>query len=152
MPSTTIVGEGPEKESLRSRCFSEGMEEQISFVGKKQGAELVRVLNRHKIMVVPSRVREGLPLVVLEGIACGCYLLGSDLGGVPEAIGPCGETYQGENHIELAEKLKDVLLNERWNTMGNDSRLNHLQAHEMKATARRYLDVIEYAYRNTGTL
>src|SRR5205823_6566523 len=74
-PSVTIIGEGPEKEKLHGRCFSGGMEEQISFVGQRQGVELVELLNRHNIMIVPSRVREGLPLVVLEGIACGCYML-----------------------------------------------------------------------------
>jgi glycosyltransferase involved in cell wall biosynthesis len=149
-PSVTIIGDGPEKEKLCNLCLSEGMEEQITFVGKRRDMELVELLNRHKIMIVPSRVREGLPLVVLEGIACGCYVLGSDLGGVPEAIGPCGETYHGDSYIDLAAKLKDILLSERWKTVANETRSRHLQVHEMQATAYRYLDVIERAYKSSS--
>jgi glycogen synthase len=151
-PSVTIVGEGPEEIPLREQCFANGLSGQIDFVGRKSGAELVELLNHHKIMIVPSRVREGLPLVVLEGIASGCYVIGSDVGGVREAIGPCGKTYESHNFIDLAGKIEDTLTNERWKAIDAELRERHLSSHRMKATAQRYLNVIEMAHRGTTAM
>ena len=33
-------------------------------------------------------------IVALEGIACGCVPIGTAEGGLPEAIGPCGRSFQ----------------------------------------------------------
>ena len=36
-------------------------------------------------------------VVALEGIACGCVIVGSEGGGLEEAIGPCGVTFPNSN-------------------------------------------------------
>jgi len=146
-PSVTFIGDGPEESTLHEQCIAFDLNGQVKFVGRKSGTELVHLLNRHKIMVVSSRVREGLPLVVLEGIACGCYVVGSNLGGVPEAIGPCGETYHGEDYIKLADALERVLVGERWKTIDQSTRVGHLASHQMEFTAHRYLNVIQIAHQ-----
>ena len=42
-------------------------------------------------LVVPTAVPEGFGIVALEGIACGCVVIGTETGGLKDAIGPCGE-------------------------------------------------------------
>lgn len=43
-------------------------------------------LNAADVLILPS-INEGLPLTVVEGLACGCNVVGSLVGGIPEVIG-----------------------------------------------------------------
>ena len=76
-PHLTIIGSGSEETFLRNLAKDVGVSTQVNFVGIKTGIELVQLLNTHQIMVVPSRWLEPLGIVALEGIACGCLVVGS---------------------------------------------------------------------------
>jgi glycogen(starch) synthase len=110
-PRLTIVGVGPEEQALRELAASLKLEGQVQFAGLKRGAELVRMLNEHQILVIPSRAAppEALGIVALEGIACGCVVVAAHQGGLPEAIGPCGVTFESESVADLAAKIRDLL-------------------------------------------
>ena len=79
-----------------------GLEAQVEFAGTKTGQELVALLNRHRIMVVPSRWQEPFGVVALEGIACGCVAIVARCGGLPDAVGRCGVTFEHEDVADLA--------------------------------------------------
>ena len=49
------------------------------------------------VLILPS-ISEGLPLTVVEGLACGCNVVGSLVGGIPEVIGE-------DNCVELNDPL-----------------------------------------------
>ena len=72
VPRLTIAGNGPELANLREMVETFQLVEQVVFVGMQTGSELAKLLNRHRIIVVPSRWQEPFGLVALEGIACGC--------------------------------------------------------------------------------
>jgi glycosyltransferase involved in cell wall biosynthesis len=108
-PNLTLVGAGPELPRLWSQAHHLGVAGQIEFTGQRTGQDLVRLLNRHRILVVPSRYNEPFGIVALEGIACGCLVVGSSGGGLPEAIGPCGLTYRNGDVDELAAVLTGLL-------------------------------------------
>jgi glycogen synthase len=110
-PEVTIVGGGPEEAKLKALSVRLGLDGQAIFVGPKQGPEIAQILNQHQIMVVPSRRKpaEALGIVAMEGIACGCVLVVAEQGGLPEAAGPCGLTFECENPQALAEALEKVL-------------------------------------------
>ena len=38
------------------------------------------------VLFLPS-LNEGLPLVTVEALSCGCHVVGSRVGGIPESIG-----------------------------------------------------------------
>jgi glycogen(starch) synthase len=86
-----VIGEGPCRNDLEERVRKLGLADQVEFLGAIVGEPLVNILNRHKILVVPSSWNEPFGIVALEGIACGCMVIGSSGGGLPEAIGPCGD-------------------------------------------------------------
>jgi glycosyltransferase involved in cell wall biosynthesis len=58
---------------------------------------------------MPSRYREPYGIVALEAAACGCVVVGSGEGGLAEAIGPCGLTFQNGDVAGLAAALKRAL-------------------------------------------
>lgn len=146
-PQLTVIGAGPEEENLRQQCERLGLGECVTFAGLKTDRDLVALLNRHRVLVVPSRWREPFGLVALEGIACGCVVLGADCGGLPGAIGPCGLTFPHLDVQTLAKQIAALLDPaadlERYRAAAPE----HLARHSARAVAAQYLRVIEEAAR-----
>src|SRR5262249_8485456 len=110
-PSVTVIGTGPELSLLVRQVDTLGLSDQVRFTGPLKGEELALMLARHRILVVPSRWEEPFGIVALEGAACGCVIIGTNGGGLPEAIGPCGLTVRRGDAGALAEALQEVLTN-----------------------------------------
>lgn len=108
-PHLTIVGPGPERSAMEQLAAQLGLGDQVTFAGPKRDAALVNLLQRHKILVIPSRYDEPFGVVALEGIACGCVAVGSANGGLPEAIGPCGLTFPNGDVEALVLALEKLL-------------------------------------------
>jgi len=108
-PDLTIVGSGPEENNLHKLSSELALDRQVTFAGQKSGVALAEILNRHRIQVVPSRWAEPFGIVALEGIACGCLVVGSEQGGLKEAIGPCGLTFENGSASALAAQLTRLL-------------------------------------------
>ena len=109
--SLSIIGSGSEENTLRELAKSLGIEQSVCFLGAKQGSDLAEAMNRHKILVVPSRSvpPEACPVVPVEGIACGCVPVASRMGGLPESVGDAGVLFEEENVEELADILLRLL-------------------------------------------
>ena len=114
-PDLTVIGVGPERPVLKSFAKTY-LPNQVRFVGKLQGEALADQLNQHQIMVVPSLWEEPFGVVALEGLACGCLVIGSEKGGLKDAIGPCGWTFPNGDAQALADLLIKVLTDKAdWN-------------------------------------
>jgi glycosyltransferase involved in cell wall biosynthesis len=147
-PSLTIIGDGPEAAALKTQSARPGLGGCVAFAGALHGDALVVALNRHRIMVVPSRWEEPFGVVALEGAACGCVVVGSDGGGLPEAIGPCGLVYERGSARALADTLEKVLRDELLRRRLREAAPAHLAAHRREVIARRYLAVLDSAARS----
>jgi len=144
-PDLTIIGSGPEMQNLVSLTRRLELEDQVVFAGEKYGSELVQLLNQHRIMVIPSRWPEPFGVVALEGIACGCALIGSQAGGLKEPIGPCGIIFENDNEQSLADALKRLLHDPRLEQSLRDAGPEHLARFKASEISRSYLTVIEQA-------
>ena len=144
-PRLTVVGDGPELDSLRALAAHLGIQAQVTFAGKVTGEPLARLLNDHRILVVPSRWNEPFGIVALEGIACGCMVIGSTGGGLPEAIGPCGATFPNGDVAALTCALEQFLTDPHQLEGYRRHAEAHLQKHQPRAVAERYLQVFESA-------
>ena len=141
-PDLTIVGSGPEEENLRRLATELGLDRQLTFAGQKSGAVLAEILNRHRILVVPSRWAEPFGVVALEGIGCGCVVVGSEKGGLKEAIGPCGLTFENGNIHALADQLKRLLNDSNLQAKLRDHAAEHLAKFQSDAVAAAYLQLM----------
>ncbi|MGH8095316.1 MAG: glycosyltransferase family 4 protein [Chthoniobacterales bacterium] len=138
-PHLTIVGTGPEWTPLEQMTERLGLRDQVTFAGPKRGSELVKLLQRHKILVIPSRYDEPFGVVALEGIASGCVAVGSSGGGLSEAIGRCGLTFPNGDVEVLAQTLEHLLHqpNEQERLRANAS--EHLARFNPTTIAQAYL-------------
>jgi len=112
-PQTTlsIMGSGPERESLKQLAGALGVAQNVSFLGPKRADELAEVMNGHKILAVPSRSRppEACPAVPIEALACGCVSVASRMGGLPESVGEAAVRFEESTVEELARILLHLL-------------------------------------------
>jgi glycogen synthase len=144
IPSTTIIGGGPEDATLCRLARELGLDLHVTFAGMQRETELARMIARHRIMVIPSRWEEPFGVVALEGIACGCAVVGSNRGGLPEAIGPCGVTFPNGSADSLAEVLERLLDgNSGFVSALLDQAPGHLSKHAPDVVARRYLEIFD---------
>lgn len=69
-----IVGDGPERLGLEELARQLGIADQTEFVGWQSPQELLVTYGQSTIFVLPSTA-EGLPLVCLEAMLCGCPVI-----------------------------------------------------------------------------
>jgi len=147
MPGLTIVGDGPERSALVAQARRLGLADRVHFLGTQTGEDLVRILNQHRILVVPSRYHEPFGVVALEGIACGCAVVGTAGGGLKDAIGPCGRVVPNGDPRELANTMGTLLQDADAIATCLRPACGHLAAYTIQRVAQRYLEVFEAALR-----
>jgi glycosyltransferase involved in cell wall biosynthesis len=141
-PRLAVVGDGPERARLAEQAARLGIAERVDFLGTRTGEELVRLLNQHHILAVPSRYNEPFGIVALEGIACGCLVVGSAGGGLSEAIGPCGLTFRNGDAADLARVLAPLLRDPDASRELLAHAPAHLESHSSARIGREYVRVL----------
>jgi len=78
---------GPNSDSDYLRKWRSRLHEpdRVHIIGLLAAEDIASFLRSSDVVLVPS-LQEGLPNVPLEAAACGCAVLGSDIGGIPETI------------------------------------------------------------------
>ena len=105
-----IAGDGPERESLE-RLASERAPGAVRFHGRLSRPDLVDLLRRSRVAVVPSRWLENMPLSVLEAQALGVPVVASALGGLVDLVddGVDGSLVPADDPAALAAAVDPYL-------------------------------------------
>ncbi|GAB2694114.1 glycosyltransferase family 4 protein [Aliiglaciecola aliphaticivorans] len=135
----TIVGTGPEEGNLKSLCKKLKLCNRVVFTGRLNGEDLYNEIKRHKVLLAPSIWTEPFGVVVLEGYACGCKVVASDIGGLSDAVGGCGQLVK-PNDIESLKNGMRVALKSNIN---RDRIADHLKAHSSNVIADKFIKLIE---------
>ncbi len=103
-----IVGEGMFRHELESLVTNTGLTGTVQFSGRVGDEDLVMLYNTAAVFVLPSRsynglVMEGLGVVLLEAMAQGVPVIGSNVGGIPDII------TDGENGFLVPEQRPDII-------------------------------------------
>jgi glycosyltransferase involved in cell wall biosynthesis len=77
------MGEGPLSGLLKEESK---FKKNIIFLGKVENKELCKYYNTADIFCIPSQYEEGFGRVVAEAVACGLPVVGSNKGGISEAL------------------------------------------------------------------
>jgi glycosyltransferase involved in cell wall biosynthesis len=105
-----IVGDGPDRDRLDALIRELGAQQQVTLLPWQADSTLV--YSAMDMLVIPSRF-EGVPLVMLEAIACGTPVVGSARDGMKDLL-PANWTFQPENGEALADTIRSVF--KTWGT------------------------------------
>ena len=100
-------GSGPEKTECLELAAQLGVQ-RVTLYAPMPQAELADVFKKAHIFVLPS-LYEGLPLVLLEALACGCRLVATDLPGVQEVLGGVSKEWVERVDLPRLEKVDSPL-------------------------------------------
>jgi len=85
-----VVGEGPYERILRDLVHNKDLEDSVEFLGSMPFLEIPQLYNYADIFVMPSLSTktgtEALGLSLLEAMASGCAVVGTNVGGIPFVI------------------------------------------------------------------
>ncbi|MCL5439034.1 MAG: glycosyltransferase family 4 protein [Patescibacteria group bacterium] len=81
----TIIGEGPLEKSLREKIKEYRLQNNVLLVGAVPNNQIKKYIKASSVFVIPSYY-EGLPLVLLEAIASGKPVIGTNIDGIKEII------------------------------------------------------------------
>jgi glycosyltransferase involved in cell wall biosynthesis len=86
-----IIGDGVDRRKLERRMAELSLTNHVHFLGLLKPAQVMDGLSDSDVMLMPS-FREGLPLSMLEAMACGCVPVASRLKGVTDSVVKDAET------------------------------------------------------------
>jgi len=81
----TIVGDGPQRESLIRTAEELGVAERVTFAGSLSREDVLRYLAGARAAILPS-AWENLPHAVVEALSVGTPVIATAVGGVPEVV------------------------------------------------------------------
>ncbi len=113
-PVLTLVGNGKLRAELEEK---QKHDDRLRVVGSEPHERVLERMHESAIVVVPSRVYENQSTVILEALACGCRVIATDVGGIPETLGNAGWIVTAGNVDQLykafGEAQKNLLTDEQ---------------------------------------
>ena len=106
-----IAGEGPEKENIEKIIKENNLEDRVKLLGFLNKEQMTDATRKCKFVVVPSIWYENCPYSVLETLAIGKPIIGSNMGGIPELVIDNENGFIYNTVDELTEKMNTLFEN-----------------------------------------
>jgi glycosyltransferase involved in cell wall biosynthesis len=147
-----LVGSGPYESDLWKIARSLNLSERITHLGYVPHPEIPRHLATLDILVLPSETqsdaKEQFGRVIIEALACGTPVIGSDSGEIPNLILTTngGLIFPERNPASLASRLKTLICNsDQRLDLAEAGRATVLRKYTTSALAKRFASTIESA-------
>ncbi len=138
-----IIGSGPLSGKLQEFAANNGVK--ANFLGNIPNHKLPEILNQHELFILPS-LWEGMPKTLLEAMACGLPVIGTNIAGIQEVIEDgengilcdtdSGSIQQAIKRMMADEKLKKRLGENARKTIVEDYSLDYLMEKELELMER----------------
>lgn len=93
----TLAGEGELQDALTQQAQTLGIGARVRLPGRVPSLDMPRFLRSLHVLVLPSRTtprwKEQFGRVLIEAMACGVPVIGSDSGEIPHVIGSAGQIF-----------------------------------------------------------
>ena len=114
-----IIGEGPLLDGLKAQVTSLGLDQTVTFTGALPHVDVMAWMRKASMFVLPSITAktgdaEGLGMVLLEAAVTGVPVIGTQHGGIPEAIidEQTGFLVKERDDKQLADRISYLSNNE----------------------------------------
>jgi glycosyltransferase involved in cell wall biosynthesis len=153
----SIVGDGPEKDALEALTGRFGLAEQVDFAGAVENSQVPDWYRSASIAVIPSIVaadgdQEGLGLVAVEALGCGCATIVSDLPALGDVVrdGENGLVFHAGDARDLATKIRQILSdNTLYEKLVRSSSRSVVSQFDWRQVGRSYIELIEHCLEAT---
>lgn len=109
-----IAGEGPERAPLEQLAAQLGISERVHFDGVIPSDQMPAYLGQLDVLVMPSRTlpnwKEQFGRTLVEAMACGVVVVGSDSGEIPHVIGDAGLIFPEDDTSTLRDQLLSLMM------------------------------------------
>jgi colanic acid/amylovoran biosynthesis glycosyltransferase len=111
----SIIGDGPMRAELEKRIGELNVGDVIELMGKRDASFLQSFLPEQDCFVLPCVIakdgnRDGMPLALREGMACGLPALSTKLLGLHETVSPgTGTLVAPDDPVALAQAMSDMI-------------------------------------------
>lgn len=101
-----VLGVGPDEEKSREFVRSHNLTN-VEFLGFKNKNEMIELLYNAKALVFPTQWYEGFPMTIVESLAVGTPIIGSNIGNVGTIVkhGENGLLFDFDNPDDLVKKV-----------------------------------------------
>ena len=94
----TLIGHGPDEAALREQIHERGLENHVELTGALPQDEVRQRISTAEVYVQPSIVArtgqmEGIPVSLMEALACRLPVVATELSGIPELVRDQGSAY-----------------------------------------------------------
>lgn len=146
-----IAGDGPDRRSLEEQVSGLGLREHVEFTGALRQDALPALMRRATFFVMPSIQaaggdQEGLGLVQVEAMGCGCPVISSDLPAIRDVIVDrrTGLLVPPGNAIALCAAMQMLLADNGLRRRLAQHALAHVREHfDWESVANRYASLFE---------
>lgn len=136
-----ICGSGLIEAELRQLSQKQGVADWMIWHGAVRHEQVPEVISQFDVLVLPSRTtpewKEQFGHVLIEAMAMGVPVVGSNSGEIPNVIGRSDLVFREENTQELASILARLILEPRWYEEIRNyclHRVNQMYSHDQIAT------------------
>ncbi|MCF6408211.1 N-acetyl-alpha-D-glucosaminyl L-malate synthase BshA [Pseudalkalibacillus salsuginis] len=136
-----LIGDGPELTVACRMSKDLGLQDDVLILGKQENIAELFSISDVKLLLSE---KESFGLVLLEAMACGVPVIGTNIGGIPEVIdeGVTGYICEIGNIDQIASKTLQILQNDELQTRMSRNAVKHVhQNFHSKMILNDYLEV-----------
>jgi len=140
----TVVGDGPERQTLVALTERLQLQDNVCFVGSVPNTQLPDLLRAASVAVMPS-LQEGLGLVAIEAMGCGCAVVASDLPAIRDSVlpGETGLVAKPGDAQDLADKIDQLMANEELrHSLAENGRRRAVEIFDWRTVGDSYVKLI----------
>jgi len=150
-----IVGAGPEAHRLQRLAKELGLVDRVTWLRMVPSEQMPAEFACFDCLVLPSRTRpnwkEQFGRVLIEAMACGVPVVGSNSGEIPNVIGQAGLIFAEDDAAALAERLRQLReqpeTGARLAALGRQRvQAGYTQRHVAQASVAFYRDILNDGY------
>ena len=138
----TIVGDGELRPQIESLIKELNLDKDITLLGRR--SDISELLSAADIFLLASKF-EGFGLVVAEAMACECYVVATDSGGVAEVMGDTGKLVPTQDSKALAGAIDQTIILDKRDILQNNkkARARVEQLFSLESSVQKWLSLYE---------